>query len=114
MRPAHFGGVENTGGVHYIISAGFAPWDIGRIFLGEKSDPFAVHSDGVFIIGYIAAKTPVDGVVLQHVRHIVGGHERVVDADKFQTGIVKTRAENQAAYTAESVDTDFDTHYTAS
>ena len=52
------------------------------------------------------------GIVLQHVREVIG-IEEVVDADHFDVvrEVFNRRAENHAADTAEAVDANFDSHF---
>jgi hypothetical protein len=106
--------MEDTGGVYYIVGSGFAPRDVRGVLFGEEGYPLSVDGDGAVVVCDLAAEASVDGVVLQHVSHIIRRHKGVVDADKVKAGVIETRAENQTTDPAESVDTDLNAHYLAS
>ncbi|MPM46035.1 hypothetical protein SDC9_92729 [bioreactor metagenome] len=52
----------------------------------------------------------MNGIIAQHIGHIVRGHSRVIDTDKFHIGTVNCSAKCQASNPSKSVNTDFDTH----
>ena len=60
----------------------------------------------------VVVESAVNGVVLQHVRQIIR-IEQVVDSDNFDVlaEIFERSTENHAADTAETIDTDFDSHF---
>ena len=49
------------------------------------------------------------GVVLQHIGQVIGGTQ-IVDADDLDLGVIDAGAEDHAADTAKTIDTDFDAH----
>jgi len=50
----------------------------------------------------------VHGVVLEHVRHVLRGHKRVVHRDDFDVFAQKARAHHEAADAPEAVNPDLD------
>ena len=60
-----------------------------------------------------SVEAAVDGVVLQHVSHVIRGDE-VVDADDFNIRMIEARAEDETTYAAKTIDSDFDAHFATS
>jgi len=103
-------GQEDAGGLHHVLGAHLAPGDVLGLHLGEELHLLAVDGDGVVVVGDVALELAVDGVVLQHISHIVGGHKGVVDADELDVITDNAGPENQAADPAETIDANLDAH----
>ena len=101
---------EDTGGFDDVFCADFAPRNFFRIHFREELDFLAVNDDGVVRVGDFALVLTVHRVITKHVSHVIRRHERVVDADEFDFRIVQTGAEDEASDTAETIDTNFDSH----
>merc|ERR1712216_800844 len=95
---------EDTGGLDDVVSAGAAPVDGGRVLLVESLDGLAVDDDGAVVVAHSALKAPVHGVVLEHVLHVVGGDEGVVDGDDLHVGVGLRGPDHHAANATETVD----------
>ena len=80
------------------------------VHLREEEDLLAVNGDGAVVILDGTIITAVHGVILEHIRHVVGGHERVVDRDELNVRVGKPHAENHAADAAKAIDANFDSH----
>src|SRR5699024_2741262 len=71
-------GQENAGGLNNIVNAVCAPRNVLRIHLSMEQNLLAVHSDGVVVVLDGTVITAVHGVILEHIRHVVRSHERIV------------------------------------
>ena len=109
---SEFFGEEEACGFHNHISVNFVPLEVGGIFFRGDADFFAVYDEEVAFNLDIAVESAVYGVVLEHVRQIVGVEE-VVDANDLDviSKVFYCCAENHAADTAETVNAYFDCHF---
>ena len=103
-------GQEHAGGLHHVLGAHLAPGDVLGIHAGEEANLLAVDDDGVVGVLDGAVKAAVHGIVTEHIGHVVGGHEGIVDADKLDVRTVDARAEDQTADAAEAVNANFNAH----
>src|SRR5574344_2019386 len=111
---------EETRGLDDDVDAEVAPRDEGllvlvvvRGLLGEDLDDLAVDVELLLLVrtGDLVLEPAVHGIVLQHVREVLGVEE-VVDADDLDVAeIVNRSAENHAADAAETVDANLDSHF---
>lgn len=100
-----FGVAEGAGAFEDDVDAG--PVDFGRMVLGSVGESLAVDEDGVLGAGNIAIPAAVDGVEFEEVGCGFGVGFGIVEADKFEFGIIEGGAEDEATDTAKSVDGDF-------
>src|SRR5699024_8876100 len=103
-------GQENAGGLDNVVSANLAPRDVLGVHLSEEQDLLAVNDDGVVGVLDGAVVAAMHGVILEHVCHVVRGHERIVYRNELDVRVLQTSAENHAADAAKTVDTYFDSH----
>ena len=103
---------EETRGLNNDLSADVAPSESGRILLGREADLLAVNDEVVAVNSDIVLEDAVDGVVLKHVREVIG-IEEVVDADHFDVvrEVLDRSTEHHATDTAEPIDTNLDSHF---
>ena len=109
MGAGEFLGQEETGGFDDDIGADFVPLQIGRILLRGQADLLAVDDQVAAVDFDIGFEFAVDRVILQHVGEVFG-FEQVVDPDDFDViaEVLDRSAEDHAADTAETIDTNFD------
>ena len=103
-------GQEHAGGLHYILGAHLAPGDVLGIHAGEELHSLAVDDDGVVGVLNGAVKLAVHGIITQHVGHVIGGHEGIVDTHELDVGTGDTRAEHQTADPAKAINANFNAH----
>ena len=103
---------KEAGGLDDDFSADVAPSESGRILLGREADLLAVNDEVVAVNSDIVLEDAVDGVVLKHVREVIG-IEEVVDADHFDVvrEVLDRSTEHHATDTAEPIDTNLDSHF---
>ena len=103
---------EEARGLNNVVNTDITPLQEGRIAFGCDANGLAVdnqvavdHFDG-------AVEGAVHRVVLEHVGHVIG-RQKVVDTDNFNTefGTRNGGAENETADTTETVNTNFDGHF---
>ena len=102
-------GQEQAGGLHDVLSAHLGPRQISGVLLSEDGDLLAVDDDGGLGAADLGGALAVHGVVLQHVGQILSGAQ-VIDADDLDLRVVQAGAENHAADTAKTVNTNFNAH----
>src|SRR3989344_9253978 len=106
-----FGGQEEAGGVDDDVGARFVPLEISRIFLGGQTNLLAIHHHAAAVDLDVAVEAAMHRVVLQNISQIVW-FQQVVDGDDLDVfEIFRDRAEHHTTDTAETVNTDFDSHY---
>jgi hypothetical protein len=94
---------EDTGGFNNIIGTNLTPRDLGRIAFTKDLDGLTVD-DELTILGLnITLETTVNGIVLQHVDHIVEGNERIVDGNNIDVRAIDSSAEDNTANTTETI-----------
>jgi len=106
-----FGGFrENARGFNDVLCADFAPRNFFRIHFRKEFNFFAVHDNRAVRELDVAFELTVHRVITKHVSHVVRRHKRIVDADELNFRIVQPCAEDEASDTAETIDTNFDSH----
>ena len=111
MGAGLLGGAEHAGGFHHIVGAAFAPLDVGRVLLGIHADGLAVDDQLAVLSLDAAVEFAVDGVIFHHVHHVVEIDKGIVDAHDLEfLGLGNSRAENQTADAAKTVDAYFNSH----
>ena len=103
-------GGENAGGLHYVISAALAPGNVDGILLSVELHGLAVDDDCVLGELDVAGVLAVNGVIAEHISAVIRGHEGIVDAHKFNVGVVQTSTENKPADTPKAIDANFNRH----
>ena len=105
------GGVVGAGGLDDILGTAVRPVDHGGIRLAVDLDLVAVDHQIAAGVLHRAGEVPEDGVVLQQVHHVVDVRLAQVDtADLELFRVLRKDTHDNAADTAKSVDTDFDSH----
>ena len=99
-----------AGALADILSADRSPGDVLDVHGGEHGVLLAVDHQSTVLSGDLAGELAVNAVVLQHIGHILGVHEGVVQTDDFHIVVGQGSAENEAADTAETIDTDLGFH----
>jgi len=107
-------GCEDTSGLDNVISTDGAPRDAGGIPLGENGDGLALNPELTILGLYGSLESSVDGIVLEHVNHVVKIDEGIVDSDDIDVSDNESITEDDAANTTETVDSDFDHCYSRS
>ena len=103
------GGGKDTSGLNDVVGTGRSPLDLGGVHLVEDLDGLAIDGDLIVtVLGNDAGELTVDGIVLEHVLHVVGGDEGIVDGNDVDHGVVLSGAHDEAADTAETVDANVD------
>ena len=102
-------GQEQAGRLHDVLSLQLAPGDVGGVALSIDGNFAAVDDDGVLGGGDRAGELAVHGVILQHIRQILGGAQ-IVDADDLDLRVIDSGAEHHAADAAKPIDANFDAH----
>ena len=100
-----FGVTEGSGTLENNVDAG--PVDFRRMVFGSVGESLALDEDGVGGAGNVAIPAAVDGVEFEEVGCRFGVGLGVVEADKFEFGIIEGGAEDEATDTAKTVDGDF-------
>ena len=69
-------GGEDTSGLDDVVSTDGTPWDGSGVLLSEDGDGLAVHDELAIASLDLTLEAAVDGVVLEHVDHVVKIDER--------------------------------------
>ena len=101
-----------AGALADILGAHAGPGNVADFLGGEDLELLAVHHQGVGGVGDLAGELAVHAVILQHVGHILGVHEGVVQADDLDVVALQGGAEHDAADAAKTIDADFRFHNT--
>ena len=103
---------EEAGGFDDNVGTDFVPLELGGILFSGEADLLAVDDHEVAFNFDVVVEDAVDGVVLQHVSEVLG-IEKVVDSDDFDVlgEVFHCGAENHAADSSESVNSNFDSHF---
>ena len=103
-------GQEHAGGLHDVLSTHLAPGNVLGVHAGKELHGLAVDNDGVIGVLDGAVELTVHGIVTEHISHVVGGHEGIVDTHELDVRAVDAGAEHQTADTAKTVNTHFNAH----
>ena len=101
---------EEARGFANVFRADIAPLERRRVLLRGQADVLAIDHQRVISGLHRAFERPVDAVVLQHVRQLLG-IKQIVDAHHFNLRVFHRRAKNQPANAAESIDANLDRHF---
>ena len=99
-----------AGALADIFGAHGSPGNVLDLHSGEHGEFLAVDNDAAVIVVHLAGELAVHGVILQHIGHVLGAHEGVVDTDNLHILVSQGGAEGQAADAAKAVNTDFGKH----
>ena len=103
-------GQEQARGLNDVLGADLLPGQVGGVTLGVHGDAAAIDDNALVAGGHVGLEPAVHGVVLEHVRHVVRRHERIVYRYEFDIRVLQTSAENHTADTAKAIDTYFNSH----
>mmetsp|Transcript_20215 Transcript_20215/g.68616 ORF Transcript_20215/g.68616 Transcript_20215/m.68616 type:complete len:403 (-) Transcript_20215:9-1217(-) len=101
-------GREHARGLAHKGGARLPPRDGGGVPLRKDADRLAVDDEAVLAHLHRAVEAAVERVVLEQVRHVVEGHEGVVDRHERHAGLGERGTGHDAADAAEAVDADLD------
>mmetsp|Transcript_62525 Transcript_62525/g.152226 ORF Transcript_62525/g.152226 Transcript_62525/m.152226 type:complete len:294 (+) Transcript_62525:420-1301(+) len=105
-----FDGGEDTSRFTDDGGTDLTPLDLFGVTFGEELDLRTVDDEAVTLEGDLAGVLAMDGIVLELVRSVLRGKERVVDSDDGRVGVLKCRTADETADTSESVDTKLSRH----
>ena len=100
---------EQARGLDDVLGADFVPAQVRGVLFRGHADGLAVHDQAVLGVIHRAFKPAVDGVILEHVRHVIRRNQ-VVDADDLDVRVVHRRAEDETADAAKAIDANFHCH----
>lgn len=110
-------GGENTSTFTHIVSTNRSPGDLGRIPLGKEFDGrlclSIINDERVrgSISGDSSRVLSMDGIVLEHIGGVIQVKEGVVDGDGHNIArVLHGGTADETTDTAESVDSDLDSH----
>mmetsp|Transcript_8301 Transcript_8301/g.23895 ORF Transcript_8301/g.23895 Transcript_8301/m.23895 type:complete len:343 (-) Transcript_8301:1-1029(-) len=103
-------GGEDAGGLADGLGTDAAPRDVGRVALGEELDAGGADHEAVTVDLDFFWVHSVHGVVLELVRGVLDGEERIVDAHDGGVGVVKSGAHDETADASKSVDSEVGWH----
>ena len=111
MRGSFFSGAEHAGGLYDILGAAGRPRNLRRILLFVHFDGMAVNDKLTVFRLSATVELAVHGVIFEHINHVVGVDERIVDTYNFKNvRLSHSGAENQATDTAKAIDANFNCH----
>ena len=90
----------------HVFRTYFVPPEVRRVFLCRNAYGFAVYDEVAVLYLHGAVKMAVNGVVTEHVSHVINRNE-VVDAYHLYAALLDGGTENEAADAPETVDADF-------
>ena len=99
-----------AGALADILSANAGPGNVLDLHGGEHGILLAVDHQHAVLSGDLTGELAVHAVVLEHVGHVLGVHEGVVQADNLNIVTVESGAEHEAADAAKAVDTNLGFH----
>jgi len=94
---------EDTSCLDNVVSARLRPRDAGRVLLGVDGDGLAINDELAVLDLNGALEATVDGVILEHVDHVVQSNEGVVHGDNLDISVEESIAENNAADTTKAM-----------
>ena len=103
-------GLELAGGFDDVFHAQLVPGVLGGVVAHEDLDLVPVDDEGVVGIADIGVHAPVDGVVLEHIGHVIRGHFVPVDGNEIKILPQDALPENEPPDAAEPVDANVDRH----
>ena len=99
---------EDTGGLRNVLGTSVAPRNLSRGHGVGDLDLVAVDPDAVLVGLDLTLEATVGGVVLDHVLHVSGINEGIVDGDDIDHGVGSGGTEDETTDTTETVDTNVD------
>ena len=99
-----------AGALADILSADGSPGNVLDLHGGEDGILLAVDDQSAVLGGDLAGELAVHAVVLQHVGHILGVHEGIVQPADLHIVTLQGGTEDETADAAEAIDTDFGVH----
>jgi hypothetical protein len=97
-------GGEDTGGFNNIVGTNLTPRDLGRITFTKDLNGLTVD-DELTILGFdITLEATVNGIILQHVDHVVKGNEGIVDSNNIDVRAIDSSAEDNTTNTTETIE----------
>ena len=95
----------SAGGVDDVFGTEFLPGDLGSVAFAVDEDLLAVDDDAVVRLLQLAGEASVDGVVFDHVEHVVDVRFALCDRDDVEYfRLLQRDAQSDAADAAEAVD----------
>ena len=110
MALAQILGQVLAGALADILGTNAGPGNVLDLHGGENGILLAVDDQGAIFGRDLTGELAVNAVVLEHVSHVLGVHEGIVQAHDFHVVAVEGSAEDQAADAAKAIDADFGVH----
>ena len=110
MTLAQLLGQVLAGALANILRTHGSPGNILDLHSGKDRILLAVDHQGAVLGGDLAGELAVHAVILQHVGHILGVHEGIVQADDLYIVMSQGGAEDEAANAAEAIDANLGFH----
>merc|ERR1719253_1100246 len=102
-----FNGGEGTSGLNNIVNTGITPSNFGGVHFFKHSDGLSINLNGLVINALNSSRVnSVGGIMLEHVFHVFGSDERIVDSNNVDHRIVLCGTHDKTSDTSETVDTD--------
>ena len=95
-------GSEDRSGLHHILSTSITPFDVGDISLLENGDGLSIDDELPVLSLDCAVEIAMDGIILEHIDHVVKVNEGVIDGDDVHFARIKSSPGDQAPNAAES------------
>ena len=99
-----------AGALANILRTHGSPGNVLDLHSGKDRILLAVDHQGAVLGGDLAGELAVHAVILQHVGHILGVHEGIVQADDLYIVMSQGGAEDEAANAAEAIDANLGFH----
>ena len=99
---------EFAGGLHDVVGTRVTPHDLGRIQLVGDSDDVTVNNEFAAFNHDGARVAAVDGVVVEHVLHVVHGDEGIIDVGDLDLLFLAGSTHHETANAAKAVDSNLD------
>jgi hypothetical protein len=99
---------EYTGGLNDIVGTSLSPWDFFRVPDAKDSNCLLAEEESLVVLELDVAVLPVavDSVVLEHVGHVLGCDEGVVDGDELDILALEGDPGDEPPDPSETVDSD--------
>ena len=99
-----------AGALADILGTYAGPGDVADFLGGKDLELLAVHHQSVCSVGDLAGELAVDGVILEHIGHIFGIHEGIVQPHNLDVVPLQGGTEYDASDAAKAIDANFRFH----
>mmetsp|Transcript_18981 Transcript_18981/g.43850 ORF Transcript_18981/g.43850 Transcript_18981/m.43850 type:complete len:460 (-) Transcript_18981:90-1469(-) len=104
-----FSGGECSSGFNNVVNTSITPSNLGGVHFFKHTDDLSIDFN-VVIVDTVdgSGVCSVCGIMLEHVFHVLGSNERIVDANNVDHRIVLGGAHDETSDTSKSIDTNVD------